>query len=181
MYGAQNKKWKEIFGEAWQKVTDSCPGIGGFLIDHEQNSVWFDNNARTLTKADNSLDHDNAQELVNKLIGRPDGENGVSAVIAAQNEAYTAGFFKLSEAGAADKRKSFLPVCEISQLTLALTQNTAASLLALMDFKMSDGSEPSEYGVFGALTSIIKFAPANTMLSAHSANCFSADNGKRRS
>lgn len=172
MYGAQNEKWKEIFGEAWQKVTASCSGIGGFLIDHEQGSVLFDGNAKTLAGADDALGHDGARELVGKLAERPDSETGVSAVIVAENEAYTAGFFKRDEAAAADKRKSFLPVCEMSQLTLALTQGTAGSLLALLDFKMSDGSEPSEYAVFGALTSIIKYAPANTMLSAHSANCF---------
>lgn len=172
MYGSKNEKWKEIFGEVWQEVTKSCPDMGGFLIDHEHSSVLFDNNAKALTKTDDAPDYDKAQELVNKLTERSDADADISVKIAVRTEAYTAGFFKRSEINAANERKSILPVCETSQITIALTQNTAPSLLALIELKMSDGSNLSEYCIFEALTSIIKSAPENTMLSAHSANRF---------
>ena len=171
MYGSNNEKWKEIFGEVWQEVTKACPDIGGFLIDHEHGSVLFDNNAKALTNTDDSPDYDKARELVDKLMKSSDADADISVKIAACTEAYTAGFFKRSKI-AATERKSILPVCETSQLTIALTQNTAPSLLALIELKMSDGSNLSEYCIFETLTSIKKSAPENTMLSAHSANRF---------
>lgn len=171
MYGSKNEKWKEIFGEVWQEVTKACPDIGGFLIDHEHGSVLFDNNAKALTKTDDTPDYYKAQELVDNLMNHSDGDGDISVKIAVRTEAYTAGFFKRSKIAAAE-RKSILPVCETSQITIALTQNTAPSLLALIELKMSDGSNLSEYCIFETLTSIKKSAPENTMLSAHSANRF---------
>lgn len=171
MYVSINEKWKEIFGEVWQEVTKACPDIGGFLIDHEHGSVFFDDNAKALTKTDDAPDYDKARELIDNLMKHSDNKGDISVKIAVCTEEYTAGFFKRSEI-AAIERKSILPVCETSQITIALTQNTAPSLLALIELKMSDGSNLSEYCIFEALTSIKKSAPENTMLSAHSANRF---------
>lgn len=172
MYGSQDEKWKEIFGGAWQRVTEFCPEIGGFLVNHESNSVLFDNNAKMLTKMNHSPDYEKAQELIDKLTKHSDRETGLSARIIARSGVYTAGIFKRCETNVTDRKKWILPVCEMSRLTIALTQNTAQSLLALIELKMSDGRELSEYHIFGALTAIIKSAPENTMLSAHSANRF---------
>lgn len=159
MYGSGDEIWKAIFGGAWHKVTEFCPEIGGFLINHESNSVLFDNNARMLTKMDNSTDYEKAQELIDRLTKHSDSETGLSAKIIARSGAYTAGIFRRCETNVTYSKKMILPVCEMPQLTIALTQNTAPSLLALLEPKMSDGRELSEYQVFGALTAIIKSAP----------------------
>lgn len=173
MYGSKNKKWKETFGEVWQEITEACPDIGGFLIDHEHGSVLLDNNARAITRTDGIPDYAAVQELVDKLTKcREDNGGAVSVKIAVCNESYTAGFFKRSKADAANERKSILPVSETSQITFALTKNTGSSLLALIELKMSDGSSISEYCIFEALTSIKNSAPEGTLLSTHSLNRF---------
>ena len=172
MYGSKNAKWKEIFGEVWKDVTESCPNIGGFLIDHQNGSVLFDDNAKTLTNTDDPIDYGKARKAVDELKDRSDIDSDISVKIAVSTEAYTAGFFKRSEKDASSEKKSILPVCDTSQIALALTQNTAPSLLALIELKMSDGSDLSEFCIFEALTSIIKAAPESTMLSAHSDNRF---------
>ena len=157
MYGSQNEKWKEIFGEAWQKIAEFCPEIGGFLVNHESGSVLFDNNAKLLTKMDNSPDYEKAQELIDRLTKHSDSETGLSARIIARSGAYTAGVFKRCETNVTYRKKMILPVCEMSQLTISLTQNTAPSLLALLELKMSDGSKRSENMVFGKLPAVGHF------------------------
>ena len=172
MYGSKNEKWKEIFGEVWKDVTESCPNIGGFLIDHESGTVLLDENAKILTNTDDPIDYNNARKAISELKDRSDINSEISVKVVVNTEACIAGFFKSSEKAAESEKKSILPVCNTTQIVLALTQNSAPSLLALIELKMSDGSDLSEFCVFEALTAIIKAAPENTMLSIHSDNRF---------
>ncbi len=172
MSAAENMGWKKIFGEAWPKIIEFCPDIGGFLIDHETRQVFLDGNARKLGGLDDP-DYDKMLAFLNKLPERYENGTQLSAQLVSYNDnALTAGILRRSEDIHERERKSILPVCENSQLVLELSRNTAPSLLALIEFGSADMREPTKYQIFDAVMALIKSAPKGTLMSVHSANRF---------
>lgn len=173
MSNPENMGWKEIFGEAWPKIIEFCPDIGGFLISHENKQVFLDGNARTLGGMDEVPDYDKMLAFLNKLPEHYENGTQLSAqIVSYSDNNLTAGILKRSEDIHEWQRKSILPVCENSRLVLEITQNTAPSLLALIEFGTKSQREPTKYQVFDALTAMIKYAPKGTLASVHSANRF---------
>lgn len=169
---SENVTWKEIFGGAWAKIIEFCPEIGGFLIDHGSRRVFLDGNARTLSGLEGTVGCDEMISFIEKLPGR--NENGVvlSSQIVLYNDDFTAGILKLSDEPGEWEHKSILPVCESSRLAMELTNNSAPSVLALIEFSAAGGREPTKYQIFDALAAIIKNSPEGTLVSVHSANRF---------
>lgn len=173
MSDKENVTWKKIFGEAWHNIIEFCPDIGGFLIDNKTRSVFLDSSAQKLSGMDGSPDYDKMLEFLNQLHRHYENGTQLSAQIVSYSDSeLTAGVIKRSEDVREWKRKTMLPVCENSRLVLELSQNTAPSLLALVELCSKDSSEPSKYQIFDAVTAIIKFSPKGTLLSIHSANRF---------
>lgn len=173
MSNLENMGWKEIFGGAWPKIIEFCPEIGGFLISHETRQVFLDGNARTLSGMDEVPEYDEMLAFLNKLPEHYENGTQLTAQIVSYNDNnLTAGILKRSEDIHEWQRKSMLPVCENSRLVLEITQSTAPSLLALIEFGTSSRREPTKYQIFDALTAMIKFSPKGTLASVHSANRF---------
>lgn len=172
MTNTEKMGWLEIFGEAWPKVIEFCPEIGGFLITHDTHQVFLDGNARILSGLDEIPKYDEMLAFLNNLPEHFENGSQLSAQIVSYNDNLTAGILKRSEDLHEWRRKSILPVCENSRLVLEITQNTAPSLLALIEFGTNSRCDPTKYQVFDALTAIIKFSPKGTLISAHSANRF---------
>lgn len=173
MSGFENMGWKEIFGEAWPKIIEFCPDIGGFLISHKTRQVFLDGNSRTLAGMDDVPDYDKMLAFLNGLPEHYENGTQLSAQIVSYNDSnLTAGILKRSEDLHEWQRKSILPVCENSRLMLEITQSTAPSLLALIEFGTRSHREPTKYQIFDALTAIIKYSPKGTLTSVHSANRF---------
>lgn len=162
----EKKAWDSIFGVAWSKISEFCPEIGGFLICHETRNVYLDDNAKKLTGLGSDADYDDML----KLLGRGGGGSQTAVQVISFDEKYTAGIIKCSSCG--HESDEILPVCDMSQMIIEITRNTVPSLLALLEIQMSDGRAPSRFSVFEALTAILRFAPEDTMLSAHSNNRF---------
>ena len=170
MSGFENMGWKEIFGEAWPKIIEFCPDIGGFLISHETRQVFLDGNARTLAGMDDVPDYDKMLAFLNGLPEHYENGTQLSAQIVSYNDNnLTAGILKRSDDLHEWQRKSMLPVCENSRLVLEITQSTAPSLLALVEFGTKSQREPTKYQIFDALTALIKYSPKGTLVSVHSA------------
>lgn len=170
MITVSNEKaaWESFFGKAWTKITEFCPEIGGFLICHETRSVYLDDNARALAGLERNADYDGMLELLG-MAGKNAGAQAAVQIVSF-DEKYTAGILKRSVCER--ETDSILPVCDMSQMIIEITRNTAPSLLALLEIQMSDGRAPSKFSVFEALTAILRFTPENAMLSAHSDNRF---------
>lgn len=169
----ENIGWKDIFGEAWPKIIEFCPDIGGFLISHKTRQVFLDGNARMLGGMDDVPDYNKMLAFLNKLPEHYENGTQLSVQIVSYNDNnLTAGILKRSENIHEWQRKSILPVCENSRLILEISQNTAPSLLALIEFGTKNQHEPTKYQIFDALTAIIKYAPKGTLVSVHSANRF---------
>lgn len=172
MPGSENIKWKEIFGEAWPKIIEFCPEIGGFLISHEAHIVFLDGNARALSGLESSVSYEEMLDFLGKLPGHCENGALLTSQIVTYNDNYTAGILKRSDDVHELQRSSILPVCENSRLVLEITQNTAPSLLALIEFFTVGGSEPTKFQIFDALATIIKCSPKGTLASVHSASRF---------
>ena len=156
--------WQGVFGTIWDSLTEVSPEIGGFLIDHENRRAFMDDNACDLIGMRRTPEYDEMTVLLADLAERAEAGAGISVKITTYNKGITAGFFKL--AGENHKSSTLLPVCEVSDLTLAMTRNTAPSLLALIQIEESGKAVPSEYHIFGALTAIIKGSPKGTLISS---------------
>lgn len=164
--------WIEIFGEAWPKVIEFCPEIGGFLIVHDTQQVFLDGNARILSGLDEIPKYDEMLAFLNNLPEHFENGSQLTSQIVLYNDNLTAGILKRSEELHEWQRKSILPVCENSRLVLEITQNTAPSLLALIEFGTISRRDPTKYQIFDALTAIINFSPKGTLTAAHSLNRF---------
>lgn len=168
----EGMKWKEVFGEAWPKIIEACHEIGGFLIIHETQQVFLDGNARALSGLANSVRYDEMLEFLNKLPEQYDNGTQLVSHIVLYSDDYTAGILQRTENINEWERRSILPVCENSRLVLEVTQNTAPSMLALVEFTASGGREPTKFQIFDAITAMIKNSPEGTLVSVHSANRF---------
>lgn len=168
MFGTDSLKWKEIFGTVWHKIVEVCPEIGGFIIFHETHEVVMDENAKLLAGVEKFPSYNGMLNFLGKLPRQFESGGQLISQILEYNDEYTAGIIKRQGVFADLKKKSILPVCDNSRLVIEISQNEAASLLALVEFELSDNSIPSEYQMFGAVTAILQSAPKNTLLSIHS-------------
>ncbi|MDE6727664.1 MAG: EAL domain-containing protein, partial [Oscillospiraceae bacterium] len=168
----EGMKWKEVFGEAWPKIIEVCHEIGGFMIIHETQQVFLDGNARALSGLASSVGYDEMLEFLSKLPEQYDNGTELVSQVVLYSDDYTAGILKRTEVIDEWERKSILPVCENSRLVLEVTQNTAPSLLALIEFTANGGREPTRFQIFDAITAMIKNSPEGSLVSVHSANRF---------
>ncbi|MCH5194057.1 MAG: EAL domain-containing protein [Oscillospiraceae bacterium] len=164
MAGINSPLWQSVFGTVWDSLTDISPEIGGFLIDHVNRKTFMDDNALSLIGMRRVPGYDEMTVLLSSLAERAEVGSKITVKITAYNKDVTAGFFKV--AGEDHKSSTFLPVCEISDLTLAMTRNSAPSILALIQIEETGKATPSEYHIFGALTAIIKESPKGTLISS---------------
>ncbi len=110
--------------------------------------------------------------FLEKLPQRNENGSVLSSQIVLFSDEFTAGILRRSEESDEWERKSILPVCESSRLAMELTNNSAPSVLALIEFSAVGGREPTKYQIFDALAAIIKNSPEGTLASVHSANRF---------
>lgn len=164
----EKKAWVSIFGAAWNKITEFCPEIGGFLICHETRSVRMDDNAKALALSDGEADYDEMLSLLGK-VGN-DADCRFTVHIISFGDKYTAGILK--RLGSECESDFMLPVRDMSQMVIEIARGTAPSLLALLEICAADSRPVSGSGVFETLTSILKTAPKSAMLAAHSNNRF---------
>ncbi len=172
MPDSKNVIWREIFGSAWNKITEFCPEMGGFLINNDSRKAFLDNNAQALSGLEGTVDYDKMLAFLDRLPEQSKNGSVLASQIISYNDNFTAGILKLSEAPEDWGHKSILPVCENSRLAMELTNYSARSVLALIEFTAAGGREPTKYQIFDALASMIKNSPKGTLASVHSANRF---------
>lgn len=168
----EKNQWKDIFGEAWPKIIECCPEIGGFLISHGDRKVFLDGNARALSGLESAVGYDKMLSFLDTLPQRFEDGTVLSSQIVLFNDDLTAGILKRMEEAVEWEHKSILPVCESSRLALEIANNDVPSVLALIEFVAAGGREPTKYQIFDALAAMIKNSPKGTLASIHSANRF---------
>ncbi len=165
-------KWKNSFGTVWDKLTESCPYIGGFMINHEERHVIMDNNARTMAGLSEIPEYSIMMTLLNGLIEQTERGCNASVEITEYSDNYTIGFFRASDIGARAATRSILPVCEAEQLMAVMSEQNKPSLLALIEVELINEGEPSEFQIFTVLSRLTSTVGKDAVIAYHSNNRF---------
>lgn len=170
--GNYSEKWNELFGKNWGKISEICPEIGGFIIDHKNRKVIMDHNSLRLAETDKAPDYDEMIDLLNILESDSTTFSRLAPQIFCDDGNFTAGILRWHYAFLGAHAKSVVPICERRDIISKLRNCRPNSMLALVEFSMSDGSALEEYHVFGAMTAFISVFPKGTVLCANYKNCF---------
>lgn len=166
------EKWKELFGVGWANIMSLCPEIGGYLIDHKNRKVYLDANARKLAE----IDEQPTYEAMNDFISLLSADTSTFARLLPkpfyQNDEYTAGILRWHYDFSGAQAKSVVPMVEKPNLAAMISNCKTNSLLALLEFSMSDRSYLEEYHLFGVLASVINSLPNGAILCADHKNAF---------
>lgn len=167
-----SRKWAEIFGVGWQKIMEICPEIGGFLLDHENRRVYMDRNAEKLTETDELPDYDAMTDFLQILGNDTTSFARLLPQVFYDDGKFTAGILRWHYDFSGAQAKSVVPMVEKSKLASIIGAGKAGSLLALLEFYVSDRSDLAEYQIFGALSCVIANAPAGAVLAADHTDSF---------
>ena len=168
-----NKKWSEIFGEAWSRVAQLSPELGAYLLDHRAREVAFDRNSRLLLEADTLPDYDGMLDIIDALANQRKVFAMLTATAVYEDEGYTAGILRWHYDFSGTQAKEVLPIYDRAQFKGIASRCKTPSLLALLEFRISDDQSTINDGqLFGILAATISSAPDGSILCANHNNCF---------
>lgn len=164
------KNWETIFGSAWATFSKNIPEIGAFLVDHKNSTVKADKNIAKLLDVSVLPDHDTFMNIIDNL-RREDSNSRLKIFIAEDDDSLTAGYIGVPPETSLTFN-SQLPVYSYAHFVSAITQDTANSLLALLQIEDYSGAKLSGSDISLALAGIIAASPQDAILSAASKNKF---------
>ena len=172
MSGYLNKKWDAIFGEAWSGVAKLCPEIGAYLLDHRERRVVLDRNSQMLLEMDTMPDYDSMLGLLDALANQRKVFAMLTATKIYEDEEATAGILRWHYDFSGTQAKDVLPVYDRAQFNSIVSRCKGPSVLALLEFSVSDHSNLKDAQLFGVLAAVINNVPDGTILCANHRNCF---------
>ena len=167
-----NPKWEAIFGAAWPEIAKICPEIGAYLIDHRERKVMLDRNALLLLERDTTPDYEGMLGILNTLANRPKVFAMLAAMKTYEDEDVTAGILRWHYDFSGNQAKDILPVYAREQFNTIVSQCKTPSMLALLEFSLSDRSSLKHAQLFGVLAATIRSAPDGAILCGNHKNCF---------
>ena len=172
MKGISHKKWNELFGTEWLKIMAISPEMGGFLIDHSTKTVYMDDNALKLAEIDFVPDYDTMMGYIDILSSETKKFATLAPLVFYQDGEVTAGILRWHYDFSGEQAKSVVPMVEKPQLASTVTMTKTRSLLALIEFSMSDDREINDAQIFGSLAAINEDLPAGISICANYPKCF---------
>ena len=168
-----NKKWAEIFGEAWPEVAKLCPEIGAYLLDHRERKVVLDRNSQLLLETDSLPDYDDMLSILDNLAHQRKVFAMLTATNIYEDEDVAAGILRWHYDFSGTQAKEVLPVYDRTQFSVLVSRCKTPSVLALLEFNISDDQSTLNDGqLFGVLAATISSAPDGSILCANHKNCF---------
>ena len=167
-----NEKWNELFGTEWSKIMAISPEMGGFMIDHKNRKVIMDDNALKLAEIDFVPDYDAMMGFLEILSGDNKKFATLAPIVFYQDEDFAAGILRWHYDFSGEQAKSVVPIVEKPQFASAVNQAKGRSLLALIEFHMSDQRDINDAQVFGCLAAINETLPAGISICANYPKCF---------
>ncbi len=163
--------WNNIFGTGWMKFLDSSPDIGAFLLCHKSRKVICETNALKLSNFNRKPSYDEFSLALDSLDKLNSEQTSVSIIIIEDNEECKAGYIRMM------KEPNYglsteLPLCSQTQLIAQMTQNSAPSLLAMLQLEEYGNPNMPIDAISEAIIAINAAAPANTLISAVTRNKF---------
>lgn len=168
-----NRKWDEIFGEAWSGVADLCPEIGAYMLDHSTRKVILDRNAQKLLEVDALPDYDGMLGILDTLANQRKVFAMLTATSIYDSEDTTAGILRWNYDFSGTQAKDVLPVYDKGPFSAIVSRCKTPSVLALLEFSISDDHSTLNHGqLFGVLAATISAVPDGAILCANHKNCF---------
>ena len=168
-----NKKWAEVFGQAWSRVADLCPEIGAYLLDHRERRVMLDRNCQLLLETDTSPDYDGMLDVLEVLANQRKVFAMLTATKIYDDEDTTAGILRWNYDFSGTQAKDVLPVYDRTQFNTFVSRCKTPSMLALLEFNIADERSTLNHGqLFGVLAATISSVPDGAILCANHKNCF---------
>ena len=164
------KNWESIFGTGWAVFSENIPEIGAFLLDHKNNKLIADKNVASLLDVPTLPDYEAFRNIIDNMQHK-DNFSQLKLFIAENDEEITAGYIGVPP-DTAQTYSSQLPVYSYAHFISAITQDTANSLLALLQIENYSGAKLSGADIKLALTGIVANSPQTAILSAASKNRF---------
>ena len=165
-------KWDELFGKGWKEIMKICPEIGGFMLDRAERTAVLDDNAAKLAETDSQPDYDAMVDYLDIL----SSDNKAFARLLPQlfydDGEFAAGILRWHYDFSGEQAKNVVPMFERSQLVSSIKQAKKPSLLALLNFEMSDKSEPGDARIFGSLAAVISVMPEGAAFCSNYGTCF---------
>ncbi len=168
----QKKKWEELFGSMWSLIMKNSPEMGGFMLDHKNRSVIMDDNALKLAETDVVPDYDTMTDYLDILKNDSRKFATLAPMVFYDGDDYTAGILRWHYDFSGEQAKSVVPIVEKPQLASAIMQAGDKSVLALVEFCMSDKRSLNDAQVFGALAMINEELPDGISVCANYPMCY---------
>ena len=147
--------WNEIFGTAWQKLTEISPEIGTYIVHHDEKSIEADDNALKLLGLGEILSF----EQMNKLFGEVAVQSSLGSPLKliefSPRENKDVGILKLTYRAGDNIGSENL--CTEDKIISYLSASSSC-FLALLQFE-TDAAEILEFHIFTAISSIVKEIP----------------------
>ena len=170
--GSLAAKWNIIFGEAWSGVAKLCPEIGAYLLDHRARKVMLDANSLKLLEADDAPDYDSMLGILDMLANQRKVFSMLIATTTYEDEDTTAGILRWHYDFSGSQAKEVLPLYDRAQFNAIVSRCKTPSVLALLEFSLSDHSSIQHAQLFGVLAALTNTIPENAILCANHKNCF---------
>ena len=168
-----NKKWAEIFGEAWSQVAQLCPEMGAYLLDHRERRIVLDRNCQLLLEMNPLPDYDGMLHILDHLANQRKVFAMLTATPIYENEDTSAGILRWHYDFSGTQAKEVLPVYDRAQFIGTVSRCNTPSMLALLEFNISDEHSTLNDGqLFGVLAATISSVPEGSILCANHKNCF---------
>ena len=170
--GDSKKKWNQIFGEAWSGVARLSPELGAYMLDHRARQVMLDNNSLKLLERDAMPDYDTMLGIMETLANQRKVFARLTTTNVYEDEDTTAGILRWHYDFSGTQAKDVLPILERGPFNTAVSRCVTPSVLALLEFNMSDDSAIMDSLLFGVLAATINTLPDGAILCANHKNCF---------
>ena len=172
MPNSLNQKWGQIFGVAWSEVAKISPELGAYLLDHRERKVILDRNSQLLLEKDTSPDYDSMLTIMDTLAHQRKVFAMLTTTTIYEDEDTTAGILRWNYDFSGTQAKEVLPIYDRTQLSAIISRCKTPSLLALLEFSVSDHSSLNHGQLFGVLAATVSSVPDEAILCANHENCF---------
>ena len=168
-----NQKWNAIFGEAWWEIANICPEMGAYMLDHRTRQVMLDHNCQLLLETDTPPDYDGMLDIIDRLDHQRKAFAMLTSTKVYEDEEATGGILRWHYDFSGTQAKDVLPLCDKTQFSAMISRCQTPSLLALLEFSISDDHSVLNHGqLFGVLAATISSVPDGAVLCANHKNSF---------
>lgn len=163
--------WDTLFGTSWNRLTAELPEIGAFVLDHKNKTTIIDSNASEMLNFRKALNYDELSTIIKDLNEQEAGApTMLQAIIARQDEDFTAGYLHMRTSGPESEMDPALPFCTQAQLVAAMSDCSGSSLIALIQIEEIGKPNLWSTDVSEVVAHIFENVPANAYIAAASKN-----------